>query len=275
MTKPISLGLRVVSLALCLACLIGLVRSVSAAPEQKQEQPSKTKTTLVRRSADQDAAVIGQMENGTEVTVLGSSNGFYKVDCYDLNGYIAKSQISNTEDGKYYIDCKAKSSETKTFTYTDREEAIKLRHAILALAKKQLGKPYIYGSTGPYGFDCSGLVNYLYAHNGIKLQRTASHQMQDGIIVAKEGMQVGDLVFVRESGETYPASHVGIYAGNDLVIHAGQKGIVYASIYSTYFYKNDIYVRRIIHTDMAQLSEEITDVQKVISRTGISGRRAS
>lgn len=272
MTKPISLGLRVISLALCLVCMIGFVRSVSATPEQ---QPAKTKTTLVRQSADKTAVVIGQMENGTEVTVLGKRNGFYKVDCYDMNGYIATSQIRHTEDGKYYIDCKAKSSETKTFTYTDRTEAMKLRHAILSLAKKQLGKPYIYGGTGPSGFDCSGLMYYLYGQNGLRLDRSASAQLYNGIVVAKEGLQVGDLVFCREQGETYPTSHVGIYAGNNKIIHAGQKGIVYANLDSGYFYKNYQCARRIIHTGTAQLAEEITDVQQLIPRTGISGRRAS
>ena len=272
MTKPISLGLRLISLALCLVCMIGLVRSVSAAAET---QPAKTKTTLVRQSANESAAVIGQMENGTEVTVLGKRNGFYKVDCYDMKGYIAKSQIKHTEDGKYYIDCKAKSSETKTFTYTDRTKAMKLRHSILALAKKQLGEPYVYGSIGPYGFDCSGLMYYLYAQNGFELQRTASKQLQDGIVVAKEGLQVGDLVFFRERWESYPASHVGIYAGNNKIIHAGSKGIVYADLDCDYFHENYLCARRVIHTGTAQLSEEITDVQQLIPRTGISGRKAS
>ena len=271
MTRPISLGLRVISIVLCLVCLTGLIRSVSATAEQ---QPAKTMTTLVRQSPYDGATVIGQMEDGTEVTVLGKRNGYYKVDCYDMNGYIAKSQIKHTEDGSYIIACKAKSSETKTFTYTDRTEAMNLRHAILALAKKQLGEPYVYGSAGPYGFDCSGLTSYLYAQNDIVLHRTASTQLQDGIIVAKEGLQVGDLVFFRLRGETYPASHVGVYAGNNKMIHAGHSGIVYDRLDEGYFYDNFLCARRIIHTGTAQLAEEITDVQQVIPRTGISGRQA-
>ncbi|MBO5837366.1 MAG: C40 family peptidase [Oscillospiraceae bacterium] len=272
MTKPIRLGLRVICLALCFVCLIGLVRSVSA---EAETQPAKTKTTVVRQSAYEDAPVIGQMEDGTEVTVLGKRNGFYKVDCYDMKGYIAKTQIKHTKDGKYIITCQSKSSETKTFTYTDRTEAMTLRHSILALAKKQLGEPYVYGSAGPYGFDCSGLLRYLYSQHDIELQRTASRQLQDGIVVAKEGMQVGDLVFFRVRGETYPASHVGIYVGNNKMIHAGHEGIVYAPLNYGYFYDNFLCARRVIHTGTAQLSEEITDLQQVISRTGISGRQAS
>jgi len=273
MTRPKHLGLRLLSLALCLVCLVGIVRPASAAQEQ---QPAKTKTTLVHNSPYESAAVIGQMEDGTEVTVLEKRNGFYKVDCYDMNGYIATSQIKHTKDGKYYVNCKAKSGETKTMAYTDRDTAMELRHSILALAKEQLGEPYVYGSIGSYGFDCSGLMYYLYGEHDISLQRTASKQLQDGIIVAKEGLQVGDLVFFRERWEYYPASHVGIYAGNNKIIHASSsRGIEYADLDFDYFYENYLCARRIIHTNTAQLAQEVTDIQQVMPRTGVSGRKAS
>ena len=271
MNRPNRLGLRLVSLALCLVSLIGLVRSVSAV---SQEPSPCFKTTLVHNSPYASATVIGQMEDGTEVTVLDEYNGFYKVDCYDMTGYIATSQMKHTEDGKYYINCKTKSAETKTMTYTDRSEAMDLRHSLLTLAKEQLGKPYIYGSTGPYGFDCSGLMYYLYGSHDVQLHRTASTQLQDGIIVAKEGLQVGDLIFFRETWEYYPASHVGIYAGNNRIIHASRsRGIEYADLDFDYFDKYYLCARRIIHTNTAKLAQEETDIQQVISRTGISGRQ--
>ena len=269
MTSPKRLGLRLVSLMLCLVCLAGAVRPASAAEET---QPPKTRTTIVRAGAYSGAAPIGQMTDGTEVNVLDSRGSYYKVDCYDMTGFIAKSQILHTEDGKYYVNCKKGSADTKVLSYTDRAEAMELRHGLLNLAKEQLGEPYIYGSTGPYGFDCSGLTYYLYRQFGISLHRTASQQLQDGIVVSKEGLQVGDLIFFRESWEYYPASHIGIYAGNNKIIHAGNRGIVYADLNFDYFYENYLCARRVINTDPAKLVQPAADPQSLITRTGISGR---
>ena len=270
MTRSHHLGLRMVSLLLCLVLFLCGVAPASAAPAT---QPKKVKTTVVRNGAYSSATVIGQMENGTEVTVLERSGDYYQVDCYDMTGYIATSQILHTEDGKYYVNCKTKSSETKTITYTDRAEAMDLRHSLLALAKEQLGEPYVYGSMGPYGFDCSGLMYYLYGEHDMRLHRTASQQLQDGIIVSKEGLQVGDLIFFRESWEYYPASHVGIYAGNNKIIHAGHNGIVYADLDFDYFYENYLCARRVINTDTAAVAQELKDIQKLPARpTGVSGR---
>lgn len=269
MFSPKHWGLRLVSLMLCLVCVAGLVRPATAAPEEK---PAQTLTTIVRNGAYSSAAPIGQMTDGTEVKVLDSRGNYYKVDCYDMTGFIAKSQILHTEDGKYYVNCDASSAETKVFTYTDRAEAMELRHGLLNLAKEQLGEPYVYGSIGPYGFDCSGLMYYLYAQYGMELHRTASQQLQDGIVVAKEGLQVGDLIFFRESWEYYPASHVGIYAGNNKIIHASRRGIVYADLDFDYFYDYYLCARRVIYTDTARMVQPTLDTQDLIARTGISGR---
>ena len=274
MLKSRSLGMRLLSLALCLVSVLCMIQPAKASPAEEKQT---TLTTVVRNSAYYSATVIGQMEDGTAVTVLDERREFYKVDCYDMTGYIARSQIVHTDDGKYYVNCNPDSSETRTMTYTDHTEALELRHSLLALAKEQLGEPYIYGSIGPYGFDCSGLMYYLYGEHGIQLQRTASKQLQDGIVVAKEGLQVGDLIFFRESWEYYPASHVGIYAGNNQIIHAGSNGIVYADLDFDYFAEYYLCARRIINTNTAAL-EDTTAVISMPSVTApgpAAGRRAS
>lgn len=252
MTKSRNLGMRLLSLALSLVCIGCLVKPTKAAPA---DQKQTTLTTVVRNGAYASSAVIGQMEDATEVTVLGEKRDFYKVDCYDMTGYIAKSQIVHTDDDRYYVNCNPESPDTRTMAYTDHADALALRHSLLALAKEQLGEPYIYGSSGPYGFDCSGLMYYLYAQHGISLLRTASNQLQDGIVVSKEGLQVGDLIFFRERWEYYPASHVGIYAGNNQIIHAGHDGIVYADLDFDYFAENYLCVRRIVNTNAAALED--------------------
>lgn len=239
--------LRLLVALLCLGCLLCWWRPGDAAA-QTEERP-QTFTTLVREAPRAKAAVIGQMEDGTEVTVLGQTGDYYKVDCYDMQGFIAKTQILRTEDGKCYVNCYEGHSDTRVFTNTEHADALVLRHDLLALAKKQLGTPYVYGGKRPGGFDCSGLMYYLYGYYGIRLHRTASAQMQDGIIVAREGLQVGDLIFFKETGETTLCSHVGIYAGNNQIIHAGSKGIEYANLDSSYYADYYFGARRIVNTD--------------------------
>jgi cell wall-associated NlpC family hydrolase len=81
--------------------------------------------------------------------------------------------------------------------------------------------PYVYGATGPDSFDCSGLTQWAYAQAGVSLGRTTYDQINDGTPVASTAdLQVGDLVFFNSD------SHVGIYAGNGMVLHAPHTGTV-------------------------------------------------
>lgn len=270
MTKSRKLGLRIAAAVLCLLCLTGALQPLTASAV-KQVKP-QTLTTVVRYTDSFSAPSIGEIENGTEITVLGATRNFYKVDCYDMTGYIAKTQIVHKDDGKYYVDCKLGSSETKLLIYTDYAEALTLRHDIFELAKKQLGTPYVYGGKRPGGFDCSGLTSYLYSRYGMKLQRRASQQLSDGIIVAKEGMQVGDLVFFKESYETALCSHVGIYVGNNQIIHAGSNGVEFADLDYSYFRDYYYCARRIINTDAVSL--ETPEVAAPMAKVaGLGGRR--
>ena len=267
-----SLGL--LSLLLCVACLLCNMTPAFAAPTAPE--PIQTLTTLVRMSAKSNGAPIGQLENGTMLTVLGAKGSFYKIDCYDMEGYIAKTQVEKNENGEYYVNCKEGDPDTCVFTYTDPIQALKLRHDILALAKKQLGSRYVYGGMRPGAFDCSGLTMYLYQKQGIQLHRRASLQLQNGIIVPKEAMQVGDLVFFRE-GTNAPASHVGIYAGNHQIIHAGTStGVTYSDLDVDYFAKYFLCARRVINTPAVQeqkpMARAMTTTLEVNS---VSGRSVS
>ena len=271
MTKPYRWGLRILSIALCALCLVSVFRGGVAVEAEENET---VMTTVIRHKASYSATVIGQMTDGTEVAVLGSSREFYKVDCYDMKGYIAKSQIEHTEDGKYYVNCNADSGETETMELTDHSEALTLRHDLRALAKKQLGSRYVRGASRPGAFDCSGLTQYLYKKHGINLYRNATGQLQDGVVVAKEGMQVGDLVFFKEgSGIT---SHVGIYVGNNCIIHASTKGVEVANLDETYYAKYYLCARRVINTGAARLDDApvARTADGILSVNSISGRTA-
>ncbi|MEU5216181.1 NlpC/P60 family protein [Streptomyces sp. NPDC020807] len=91
--------------------------------------------------------------------------------------------------------------------------------AAVIAARSQIGKPYVWGATGPSGFDCSGLMVWSYRQAGISLPRTSAAQRAAGRQVPLSQAQPGDLVTYRGD-----ASHVGIYAGNGQVIHAPYPG---------------------------------------------------
>lgn len=100
-------------------------------------------------------------------------------------------------------------------------EASETAKGILTEAQKYLGIPYVWGGTTPSGFDCSGLVQYVYAKAGVSLPRVSQSQQNVGVTVPYEYAKPGDLVFFG-----YPAYHVGIYMGNGQMLHAPQTGDV-------------------------------------------------
>ncbi len=83
--------------------------------------------------------------------------------------------------------------------------------AVLAVAARYVGTPYVYGGTSPHGFDCSGFVGYVYRQLGVSLPRTANEQLHATHRLTRSQAQAGDLVFFTSGGRAY---HVGIYAGH-------------------------------------------------------------
>jgi cell wall-associated NlpC family hydrolase len=86
------------------------------------------------------------------------------------------------------------------------------------IAASELGVPYRYGGSSPSGFDCSGLVAYVYAKLGISLPHNAAAQYSYGRSVDRGRLKPGDLVFFHGLG------HVGLYIGHGRIIHAPQSG---------------------------------------------------
>ena len=112
-----------------------------------------------------------------------------------------------------------------------------LRDRIVATAAGFLGVPYAWGGTSrEKGFDCSGLVRAVYLLNGLSLPRAMADQFRTGTIVTRDGLRKGDLVFF-SSDRGRPPSHVGIYVGRNVFIHAPGKGqrVREASLKDGYF----------------------------------------
>lgn len=219
----------------------------------------------VHRSSYYSSTEIGCFKNGTLLTVLDETREFYKVDCFDMVGYIAKSQVSVNENGEYYVKCDKDSDETKYLPYYNMQTALALRRDVLDVAKKYLGVPYVSGGTGRWGFDCSGYTQYVFGLLDVAIERTVWNQMENGIIVAKEDLQCGDLVIFSYTGDNGGfASHVGIYIGNDQVIHASSSnGITISSLNSAYYKSHYQCARRIVLEEKAfALSIPVTGVMQ-------------
>ena len=91
---------------------------------------------------------------------------------------------------------------------------------VVTLARAQVGAPYLYGGHSPKGFDCSGLVYYVYGQAGVSVPRTAEGQFGRLPRVQRQDLQPGDLVFFQIAG----LLHVGIYTGDETFIHAPETG---------------------------------------------------
>jgi cell wall-associated NlpC family hydrolase len=91
-----------------------------------------------------------------------------------------------------------------------------------SLARDQVGAPYRYGGSSPSGFDCSGLVQYVYGKLGVSLPRKSRDMAGVGHRVSLHELLPGDLVFFRINKRR--VSHVGIYVGNNEFVHATKSG---------------------------------------------------
>jgi len=111
-------------------------------------------------------------------------------------------------------------------------------------AMRFLGVRYVFGGTSPYGFDCSGYVQHVYALAGVRLPRMADEQYYAGKRIAGKP-QAGDLVFFH----TYApgVSHVGISLGGDRFVHASNHGVRVSSLNDSYYAPRYVGAKRVVN----------------------------
>lgn len=104
---------------------------------------------------------------------------------------------------------------------------------VVKFALSKLGAPYIWAAAGPDTFDCSGLVLWAWGMAGVTLEHYTGFQYAATAHIAVKDLLPGDLVFFWAAGETGDPSHVGLYIGNGLMVHAPHAGgnVMLSSIY--------------------------------------------
>ena len=207
----------------------------------------------VRSGPGTSHSSLTRANQGDQAYIIGFNNQWYKVIYNSHIGYIRSDYLNLTEipyenaesknAPKFFIDGKS-TGVTPSAPALNGES--NLASQIIANAKQHLGTPYVWGGTTPKGFDCSGLVQYVFQLSGINLPRTTTEQVKVGTYVSKSNLQPGDLVFLQN---TYRqgVSHVGIYIGDGQMIHASSsKGVVISKLSSSYYTQHYHSARRVL-----------------------------
>lgn len=196
-----------------------ITETISEPYEYKKLKVTLTKANLdeiVREEFAEYKANLEHYEN------LLSANG-NMADIFGSGG--ASGDLSEVVQNKNF--------QNPGIEYTDTQVA-----QLFNEAEKHIGKQYVWGATGPNTFDCSGFICYSYTHSGFSnMPRTTAYGIFKNycVPISPEEAQAGDLVFF---GGTYktknPITHIGIYAGNGMMLHAGHP-IQYTSINTPYW----------------------------------------
>ena len=201
--------------------------AVDETPAEDETEPQRgmvnTSALNVRSGPGTGYSKVALLSRGTSVTITGETDGWYAITAGSIEGYVSAEYItildgSNASDGS-------------------------VGAAAAAMAKSLVGSPYVYGASGPYSFDCSGLLYYIYKQLGYPIARGSSSQYnQSGYFVSADEIQPGDLVFFFDprydsSGGTLPTTHAGIYVGNNQFVHASSSiyGVRYDSLFGGYW----------------------------------------
>lgn len=200
-------------------------------PQAKSEAESDGKSYVrvvegplnIRSGPGTDYEKAGKLYTGRVVEVLDLADGWYKLE----NGYISADYVVEADASEAQSSGKAQE--------------------LVDYALQFIGTPYVYGGSSPRGFDCSGFTSYVYKQCGVKINRTASAQLNNGYAVSRSDLQPGDLVMFK-SGGSKPASHVGIYIGNGQFVHSSAPGVgvVIDSLNSNFYSRTYVGARRVV-----------------------------
>lgn len=176
---------------------------------------------------------IIEIEQGTNYDILSNITNVYDDVDGDIS-YIDSSSVSDDScnyytyygdfnynvPGEYVVNINAVdknlNSTSKSFKIVVNKRSV--GETVSSIAYSLVGSPYIMGANGPYGFDCSGFVQYVYSRLGIYISRSSSTQLYDGVAVSYSDILPGDIINWGYSNGV--STHSALYVGNGKMIHA-------------------------------------------------------
>ena len=210
---------------------VDTVHSIAAYREEiknrrvKLDADKKSATKLVATAAE-NKAQVQSLENKLEGMTAGLKSQISQLEAQAAAAAKAAAQAAAAQTGGGSSDT---GGSTGGGGGTVVDPGGSGHSAVVAIAQRYLGVPYVYGGASPSGFDCSGLAMYCYAQIGIGLSHGATDQQHSSTPVPLNALQPGDLVFFGNASYSY---HVGIYVGGGSMINAPHTGSVvsYGSI---------------------------------------------
>ena len=183
--------------------------AATAASANTQAAPAKTYYVQTNTAATTKQVSTASTQSNTTYTAPAQNNTAAKPAQQQ-----ASSQAATTQTAKPQASTQSNSSTAQT---------------VVSAAQSQIGKPYVWGATGPNAYDCSGLVQYAYSQAGKNVGRTTYQQAGAGQHISVSQAQAGDILM-------WGDYHDAIYVGNNQYVHAPQPGqnVTQASI-SSYF----------------------------------------
>ena len=190
------------------------VQTNTAANIQQASAPVQQATAPVAQPAQQTASTAPTQSNTTYTAPAQNNTAAKPAQQQAQPTQQASSQAATTQTAKPQASTQSNSSTAQT---------------VVSAAQSQIGKPYVWGATGPNAYDCSGLVQYAYSQAGKNVGRTTYQQAGAGQHISVSQAQAGDILM-------WGDYHDAIYVGNNQYVHAPQPGqnVTQASI-SSYF----------------------------------------
>ncbi|MDD7006163.1 MAG: NlpC/P60 family protein [Lactobacillus johnsonii] len=190
------------------------VQTNTAANIQQASAPVQQATAPVAQPAQQTASTAPTQSNTTYTAPAQNNTAAKPAQQQAQPTQQASSQAATTQTAKPQASTQSNSSTAQT---------------VVIAAQSQIGKPYVWGATGPNAYDCSGLVQYAYSQAGKNVGRTTYQQAGAGQHISVSQAQAGDILM-------WGDYHDAIYVGNNQYVHAPQPGqnVTQASI-SSYF----------------------------------------
>lgn len=189
--------------------------ATTAASANTQAAPAKTYYVQTNTAATTKQVSTASTQSNTTYTAPAQNNTAAKPAQQQAQPtQQASSQAATTQTAKPQVSTQSNSSTAQT---------------VVSAAQSQIGKPYVWGATGPNAYDCSGLVQYAYSQAGKNVGRTTYQQAGAGQHISVSQAQAGDILM-------WGDYHDAIYVGNNQYVHAPQPGqnVTQASI-SSYF----------------------------------------